>query len=73
VKLSVFAGVAVAQKLHSPALLESVRGSFVQGMDAALFVSACIAALATLLAVIFLPGRTRIAAPKEAITAQRVA
>jgi len=73
VKLSVFAGVAAANKLHSPALLESVRGAFVQGMDAALLVSAAIAALATLLAVIFLPGRTRVAAPEEADVVQEVA
>jgi EmrB/QacA subfamily drug resistance transporter len=59
VKLSVFAGVAVATKVNSPTLLESVRYAFVQGMDAALLVSAGIAAAAALLAVIFLPGRTR--------------
>ncbi len=58
VKLSVFAGVALATKLHSPALLESVRDAFVQGMDAALVVSAGIAAVATVLALIFLPGRS---------------
>ena len=73
VKLSVFAGVAVAQKLHSTALLESVRQSFVQGMDAALLVSACIAAIATLLALIFLPGPTRVSARAEAGAAQEVA
>jgi len=50
-----------------------VRGAFVQGMDAALLVSAAIAALATLLAVIFLPGRTRVAAPEEAGVVQEVA
>lgn len=51
-KLSVFAGVAVAQRLHSPALLESVRDAFVQGMDAALLISAAV------LALMLLPGRT---------------
>jgi MFS transporter, DHA2 family, multidrug resistance protein len=56
VKLSVFAGDAVAVKLHSPTLLESVRYAFVQGMDAALLLSAGIAAAAALLALIFLPG-----------------
>jgi DHA2 family multidrug resistance protein-like MFS transporter len=65
VRLSLFAGVAVAQKLHSPALLASVRESFVQGMDTALLVSAGIAAVATVLAVIFLPGKTRIAVQAE--------
>jgi len=73
VKLSVFAGVAVAERLHSSALLESVRGAFVQGMDAALVVSAAIAALAAVLAVIFLPGRTRVAAIRDARAVQEVA
>ena len=40
---SVFGGVAVAQKLHSPALLTSVQTAFVHGMDLALLVSAGIA------------------------------
>lgn len=62
VKLSVFAGVAVAEKLHSATLLESVRYAFVQGMDAALVISAGIAAVAALLALVFLPGRTRVTA-----------
>jgi len=73
VKLSVFAGVAVAGRLHSPALLESVRGAFVQGMDAALLVSAAIAALAAVLAVIFLPGRTPIVAIRDSRAVQEVA
>jgi MFS family permease len=58
VKRSVFAGIAVGEKLQSPALLASVRHSFVQGMDAALLASAAAAALAMLLALAFLPGRT---------------
>lgn len=62
VKLSVFAGVAVAAKLHSPTLLESVRYAFVQGMDAALLISAGIAGTAALLALIFLPGRSQVSA-----------
>src|SRR5262249_24412770 len=57
VKQSVFAGVAVAEKAHSPALLESVRRAFVHGMDVALIVSAGIAFLGVLLALVFLPGR----------------
>ena len=72
VKLSVFAGVAVASKLHSPTLLQSVRYAFVQGMDAALLVSAGIAAAAALLAVIFLPGRTR-RAVSDTATVEKVA
>jgi fucose permease len=73
VKLSLFAGVAAAEKLHSPALLESVRNAFVQGMDEAFVVSAAIAAVATLLALIFLPGRTKAVAHTEARTVQEVA
>jgi hypothetical protein len=34
VRTSVFAGIAVARKLGSPALLESVRSAFVHGIDA---------------------------------------
>ena len=73
VKLSVFAGVAVAGKLHSPVLLESVRNAFVQGMDAALLISAGIAALAAVLAVIFLPGRTSQPAHEELPAAEKIA
>jgi MFS transporter, DHA2 family, multidrug resistance protein len=73
VKQSVFAGVAVAQRLHSPALLESVRHSFVQGMDASLLFSTGIAALAMVAALIFLPGRERIATEAEGRAVERVA
>ena len=72
-KQSVFAGVAVAGQLHSPALLDSVRGSFVHGMDAALLLSAAIAAVAAVVALIFLPGRERIGAVVDRDAAQRVA
>ena len=72
-KRSVFAGMAVAARIHSPALLESVRHSFVQGMDAALVFSAAIAALAVLAALIFLPGRDAVAAPAERGAVERVA
>jgi EmrB/QacA subfamily drug resistance transporter len=71
VKLSVFAGVTVAEKLSSPALLESVRHAFVQGMDAALLVSAGIAALATVLALVFLPGWTTTLAARAGDAAAR--
>jgi DHA2 family multidrug resistance protein-like MFS transporter len=57
VRQSVFAGVAVASRLHSPALLQSVRHAFVAGMDASLVVSAGVAIAALLLALLFLPGR----------------
>ena len=73
VKRSVFAGVAVAGRLHSPALLESVRHSFVQGMDAALVLSAAIAALAAVAALIFLPGRETIGVQTQGVTTEQVA
>jgi Na+/melibiose symporter-like transporter len=72
-KRSVFAGVVVATRIHSPALLESVRHSFVQGMDAALVFSAGIAVLAVLAALIFLPGRDAVAAPVEERVVEKVA
>ena len=72
-KRSVFAGVAVATRLHSPALLDSARSSFVQGMDAALLFSAGIAVLAAVAALIFLPGRDTIGVAAEHPAAERVA
>ena len=71
VRQSVFAGVAVADKAHSPVMLESVRRAFVHGMDAALIVSAGIALLGALLALVFLPGRK--AAVESAEVAERKA
>ena len=65
VKLSVFAGVAVAQRLHSAVLLQSVKSAFVQGMDAALVLSAGIAAVAAVLAVIFLPGPSQVSVAEQ--------
>jgi DHA2 family multidrug resistance protein-like MFS transporter len=55
VRASVFGGVAVAQQLHLPALLTSVRAGFVQGMDTALIVSATIALAGAILALRYLP------------------
>jgi MFS transporter, DHA2 family, multidrug resistance protein len=52
---SVFGGVAVAGQLHLPSLLASVRTAFVQGMDTALFVSAGIALVGAILALLYLP------------------
>jgi len=73
VKRSVFAGVAVATQLRSPALLETVRHSFVQGMDAALLFSAGIAIIAVVAALIFLPGRDTVAAGTESSAVEQVA
>jgi len=70
---SVFAGVGVAQQLGSPVLLDSVRHSFVRGMDAALLFSAGIAGLAMLAALIFLPGRDTVVAASEGVAIENVA
>lgn len=72
-KLSIFAGLAVARKLHSPALVESVRHAFVQAMDAGLLVSAAIAGVAVVLALVFLPGRPAATAQPEKHEVQEVA
>ena len=53
---SIFGGVAVAGRLHSPAVLHSVRAAFVHGTDQALLVSAAIALGGVLLAILFLPA-----------------
>ena len=62
VRGSVFAGLAVAGKLGSPALAESVRSAFVRGMDAALLVSVGFALVGSVLALVFLPAHS---APPE--------
>ena len=59
VKGSVFGGLSVARQLNSPALLYSVRTSFVAGIDDAVRVAAVVALAAVVLALAFLPGRTR--------------
>jgi Na+/melibiose symporter-like transporter len=55
VRQSVFGGVAVAQQLHSTALLVSVRSAFASGMDGALLVSGGIALIGAVLSALFLP------------------
>jgi MFS transporter, DHA2 family, multidrug resistance protein len=62
VKSSVAAGVVVAHKLGSASLLESVRTAFVHGMDIMLWTCGGIALASALLALAFLPRRTRAAA-----------
>ncbi len=52
-----FAGVAVAHKLGSAALLESARAAFVHGMDMMLLVSGSVAVVGVVLALVFLPRR----------------
>ena len=59
---SVFGGIEVARQVGSPALLDSVRSSFVAGMDDASRVAAVIAVAAMVVALALLPGRSRAAA-----------
>jgi MFS transporter, DHA2 family, multidrug resistance protein len=56
-KSGVVAGVGVAHALDSPALLDSVRQAFVQGMDTMLWVCGGIALASAILALLFLPRR----------------
>jgi hypothetical protein len=51
--------VTVAHQTHSAALLAVVRHSFVNGLDIMLWVCGGIALASALLAVTFLPRRTR--------------
>ena len=73
VRQSLFAGLAVAEKLHSPVLLASVRAAFSRGFDQSLGVSAAIAAVAMLLALVFLPGRVESAQAHPAESAGKAA
>jgi DHA2 family multidrug resistance protein-like MFS transporter len=65
VRQSIFAGVAVARALHSPALLSSTRAAFVHGVDVALVVSAGFALVGVVLSLVFLPGHAQPPAPAE--------
>ena len=56
---SVFGAVAVARQLGSAQLLDSARHAFVHGMDVMLLACAGLAALGMVLAVVFLPRRSR--------------
>jgi MFS transporter, DHA2 family, multidrug resistance protein len=70
VRSSVFAGIAVARRLGSPALLESVRSAFVHGITLMLWVSAGLAVVAVVLALLFLPWRATTAAASPAATGE---
>ena len=61
-KSSVTAGVAVAHELGSAQLLTAVRTAFVHGLDIMLWTCGGIALASALLALAFLPRRTRAAA-----------
>ena len=65
VKGSVFGGLAVAHRLGSAALLDSVRAAFVHGMDVSLIVSAGIAVAGLVLALAFMPLRAAAPTTKE--------
>jgi hypothetical protein len=60
---SVSAGARLAHDMGSPDLLAAVRSAFVDGIDAMLWVCAGAALLAIVLALRFLPRRTRAADP----------
>lgn len=70
VRSSVFAGIAAARKLGSPALRESVRSAFVHGIDMMLWVSAGLAVTGVVLALLFLPWRATAATTGPAATGQ---
>ena len=59
VRSSVGAGVAAAGKAGSPDLLDTIRSAFVHGMDLMLWTCGGIAVACAVLAVLFLPRRTR--------------
>ena len=63
---SVFAGIALAHKAGSPALLDQVRSAFVHGIDAMLWVSVGLAVARIVLALLFLPWRATAAATRSA-------
>jgi MFS transporter, DHA2 family, multidrug resistance protein len=71
VRESIFGAVAVAEQLHSAALLASARAAFVHGMDLALLVSAGACLVGMNLALLFLPataaaeGAAQLPAEKE--------
>lgn len=71
---SAFAGISIAEQLHSPPLLASVRAAFVAGMDAGLLISAAAAVAGALisLAVLRTPAATSVAGPSNPGDNERV-
>ncbi len=65
VKASVFGGLAVAQQTGSAALLASVKSAFVAGMDDAVRITAGVALVAIIPALLFLPARARARRPAD--------
>jgi DHA2 family multidrug resistance protein-like MFS transporter len=72
VRQSVFGGVAVADKLGSASLLNSVRTSFVHGMDTALLVAAAIAVAGVVIMLVFLPQTNAVKDTTIAVTGHGV-
>lgn len=72
VKQSIFAGVAIAEKLNSPGLLTSIRTAFVSGMDGALWVSTGFAIAGVVLALAFMPGGAHITKKVDVMEAKQV-
>jgi hypothetical protein len=70
VRSSVFAGLAVANKLGSAPLAEQVRSAFTHGIDSMLWVSAGLAVVGVILALAFLPWHATAAAMPGAATGQ---
>jgi hypothetical protein len=66
----VFGGDAVAHALRSRSLTESVHAAFVHGMDTSLSVSAGIAFVGVLLALVFVP-RVKLPERDEEITTSK--
>ncbi|MHA7984222.1 MFS transporter [Rathayibacter sp. CAU 1779] len=58
-KTSVYAGAAVAAKLHSAAAADAVRDAFTHGMSVSLLVSASIAVAGAIMALMILPRSAR--------------
>jgi len=68
VRSSVFAGLAVANKVGSAPLAEQVRSAFTHGIDSMLWVSAGLAVVGVILALAFLPWHATAAATPAAAT-----
>ena len=69
VQSSVFAGLAVAEKLGSDVLAQAVKVAFVDALGAALRIAAVIALAGVPIALALLPGRATATAPGEAQSA----
>jgi MFS transporter, DHA2 family, multidrug resistance protein len=66
VRSSVFSGIAVARRLGSTPLLDSVRLAFVHGMDVMLWACGGIAVAGVVLALVFMPRQAGSAAAEPA-------